>query len=503
MTSKLMGKWLLEKPHLPDTHPDLLPGSTQETLPITNPKISKSPVYGPHSVAEIVEDLGALQITHPTTSTSPQMKPPKHDNVSSNVQIMTDMAEKIVSLFQYHTSRRMADPTSVPYGISIPSQRRSIRYWGDILMGKDSRRSLTETSTKGFNSKQIEIKWIKVYVAQTVRYAKVLTSRAKVAVQVCGCSPSICCILLSFELARSANVNHMCDLVFEVSTIQRFIRTQVKGTWGFASGFRFLSHSAAFSVRRSDLNVMWMLWTPSLKPLTRQSSDFRRLPPVHLSLFSRKITMIGHGRIAKIWLVLLPRLDKRNRICENQSLWAPRETPMDLIYPSPKSWVGDLSKSVICHSSFSKIWPWFLFWVVFFWVIQLDKPAGSRASIVTDATADTTTTGSIIHIDESQLAEHMSDTSSNHEEIQDPVTQQHRFLTPVRLYNFPALSTGEGGSQFKKIKGGKSIESVGGVKVDADREILLRIVLGSTGKNHASLLPDATLLGYLCEPLNP
>lgn len=112
------------------------------------------------------------------------MKPPKHDNVSSNVQIMTDMAEKIVSLFQYHTSRRMADPTSVPYGISIPSQRRSIRYWGDILMGKDSRRSLTETSTKGFNSKQIEIKWIKVYVAQTVRYAKVLTSRAKVAVQV-------------------------------------------------------------------------------------------------------------------------------------------------------------------------------------------------------------------------------------------------------------------------------------------------------------------------------
>lgn len=65
-----------------------------------------------------------------------------------------------------------------------------------------------------------------------------------------------------------------------------------------------------------------------------------------------------------------------------------------------------------------------------------------------------------------------------------------RTLWPVRIY------PKEGGSE-PKVKGRRAIDEAGGVTIGGDREVQMKVVLGTTGSRHASL-PDVSSLGYFC-----
>ncbi|EGF99007.1 uncharacterized protein MELLADRAFT_118380 [Melampsora larici-populina 98AG31] len=354
------------------------------------------------SVAEIVDDLRTPRRVE--TSDLPSVR---IQDQTSDLILMTRMAEKILSLFQFHTSRRMADPNSVPYGISIPSQRRSIRYWGDVLLGKDPRPAPGPQHNTIAGPQKIEIRWIKVFVPETVRYAKVFTSKGKVAVQVGRFSLT----LKALSLSTVVNLDHP-SLYFHPS------------------------HAPDVSTAR---------------PLFEGKNDDQD------------------------W-------EDQDEMIKAFASFGQEKRPLR----KPKSLTAENPSSVPETIDSERR------------SVELTRVPGSRASISTTYTTETSTSGSMIHIDDSQLEETLSNSFSDHDnENQEPIASQSRYLTPVRLYDVPAWPTAEETPVFKKIKGGKNIDASGGIKIDADREILLRIVLGSTGKNHASLLPDATLLGYL------
>lgn len=385
------------------------------------------------TVAEIIDDLRTpRRMEYPTSS---DLAPVSTKDQTSDLILMTRMAEKILFLFQFHTSRRMADPNSVAYGISIPSQRRSIRYWGDILLGKDPRPVPESQHKKKTGSGQIEILWIKVFVPETVRYAKVFTSKGKVAVQLARYKDSYAHDLRQQEyLLRESG----CYPIVHLPPSSDDKDNQPPNQRDYASPARNPGYEPGASTSRPCFEGK------------RDDQDWEDQDEMIKAFAS-------FGQ------------EKR-----------PSRKSKSLTDENPSSRDQTINAESERRSA------------------ELRRVPGDRASISTACTTETSTSGSMIHIDDSQLEEPLPNSSSDHDdEIQEPIARQSRYLTPVRLYDVPACSAAEETPEFKKIKGGKNIKAVGGIKIDADREILLRIVLGSTGKNHASLLPDATLLGYL------
>ncbi|KAH9822670.1 hypothetical protein DFH28DRAFT_460870 [Melampsora americana] len=383
------------------------------------------------SVAEIMNDLRTPRRTEDTSTSD--ITTVRIQDQTSDLILMTRMAEKILSLFQFHTSRRMADPNSVPYGISIPSQRRSIRYWGDILLGKDPRPVPEPQHNSIMGPRQIEIQWIKVFVPETVRYAKVFTSKGKVAVQLARYKDSYAHDLRKQEsLLRESG----CYPILHPPVSSDDKEKEPPNPRDYAFSASHPSHEPSTSTPRPFFEG---------KGDDEDWEDQDEMIKAFASFGQEK------------------RLLRKSKSLTAEN---PRKVPQTINAERRST--------------------------------ELRRVPGSQASISTTCTTETSTSGSMIHIDDSQLEETLPDSSSDHDdENQEPIASQFRYLTPVRLYDVPTCPTSEETPEFKKIKGGKNITAVGGIKINADREILLRIVLGSTGKNHASLLPDATLLGYL------
>lgn len=70
-----------------------------------------------------------------------------------HLQCVTVIAAEASLMFGRSASRRMADPT-ITYGVSIPSQRRWIRYWGQMLTSGDPRSQVA--------GRRIRILWVKI-----------------------------------------------------------------------------------------------------------------------------------------------------------------------------------------------------------------------------------------------------------------------------------------------------------------------------------------------------
>ncbi|KAA1064712.1 Telomerase protein component 1 [Puccinia graminis f. sp. tritici] len=102
----------------------------------------------------------------------------RFENMRTNAELM---AGRISDLLRYHTGRRMLDPNSTRHGVSIPSQRRWLGYWGEVLLGNDARLFLN--SSLPFKPAHVEIKWIKILLNPSEHYFNLLTFKTKIAVQ--------------------------------------------------------------------------------------------------------------------------------------------------------------------------------------------------------------------------------------------------------------------------------------------------------------------------------
>ncbi|WAQ91021.1 hypothetical protein PtA15_13A421 [Puccinia triticina] len=296
------------------------------------------------------------------------------------------MRARIGALLRYHTARRMADPSASRDGVSIPSQRRWLEYWGAVLAGNDARRFLDQPAPK-----HVVIKWIKIRLTPSEHYLNLVSFNTKIAVQ----------------LAH-----------YKSSYIDRIERAEqaLHRTNGFPRA-QFLAPSSGSS--------------PAAHP---GPADAAQSPGAHAP---DSEWQDGSALVVKF------------------ASFGQRPAPPSSASSADAS-VFDGSSSVGTHSS---------------------TTSGRPGSVSTDMGPGEAVWPA------RRAADDEEDGSS-------------RLLTPVRLYPSPESATSARGLA-RKAKGRAAIDALGGVRLDATREVQCKFVVGSTGSKHASLMTDVVSLGYL------
>ncbi|MBW0519208.1 hypothetical protein O181_058923 [Austropuccinia psidii MF-1] len=320
---------------------------------------------------------------------------------------VTLMAQRILDLLKFHTAQRMSNPDSSSYGISIPSQRRWIKYWGEVLLGMDARIPLSTHA-------QVEIMWIKVYVGELASYSNVLKSQTKIAVQ----------------LARYKD-SYIEDLE------RREKQLRQSGLFPRSAFSKVDSLGKQVSPAEQTKNGSHVI--SKNEPCTRKAQG--------ISSIEGKVDWEDSENL----LVAFASFGQESK----------QLMPKTLLKNHPD--VGE--REIYEHIS---------------------EPSGGTTFESTNTLTESSLTGSsIVHIEP-------ADHDVEIEQSKNLGSSPFRYLKPVRVY--PNKSIGEKGP---KQKGEFEIRKAGGVKIDARREILCRILMGSTGKKHAAWMSDVTLFGYL------
>ncbi|KAH9453542.1 hypothetical protein MJO28_013130 [Puccinia striiformis f. sp. tritici] len=132
-------------------------------------------------VIKASSDMSGKEQTQEDSDKTPTVPSSTKRFEQSNTTNTELMAQRISDLLKYHTGRRMNDPNSSRSGVSIPSQKRWIGYWGQILLGRDARLFLD--SSFPHPPQFVEIKWIKIRLNHSENYFNLVSFKTKIAVQ--------------------------------------------------------------------------------------------------------------------------------------------------------------------------------------------------------------------------------------------------------------------------------------------------------------------------------